>query len=78
MVRMTCRANADFQRRARVIRDGYYGGAMSLLTAQARVESLLCEFLSCRDGETRREVAAQIAADYLKPDISGFIEAYDG
>ena len=66
------------KRRMERIRDDYYGGKLSILAAQEMLEPLYCEFLPCRCGGTRRKIAAQMAMEYLKPDISGLLEAYEG
>lgn len=70
--------NSVLARRMERIRDDYYGGKLSMLTAHGMLEALLCEFWPVSCGVLRRHMAAQTAMDYLKPDISGMLEAYEG
>lgn len=63
--------------RAEKLRDDYYAGALNLMTAHGAIEALISEHLIGGSADERRRKAAQMAMDYIKPDISGLLEAYD-
>ena len=63
--------------RAEKLRDEYYAGEMKLMTAHGTIEALFCEHLVGGSSDERRRQAAQMAMDYIKPDISGLLEAYE-
>lgn len=59
------------------IRDDYYGGKLSMFRAHEMLEVLYCEFLPVSRSYVRRNMASKLAMSYLKPDISGMLEAYE-
>ena len=64
---------------ADAVREGYYSGRVGYKSACVSLSAMFCEHLSSEyGGVTRRFLARKLARSYLKPDISGMLEAYEG
>ena len=75
---MVAMEKREFNRRAESIRDRFYAGEIDRSAALWSLAAVFGEFFTYPNGKCGRMWALLDAAKYLKPDISGMLEAYEG